>query len=176
MSEESNKIERFYDSDFIKFVFTVEDGYLSNISIKVKEGAPYPKVDLGGTGKSNIWFGMLRENIEQGLFYAPSEERVRERNRERIRAKPIVGGEAIVAPQADRAGKPILECSKCHVELVEEDTCCGKKAKVLNCPECGGRFRKPIGLDVPKEGGPEGYEGFGMPNRPPFKKKKEEAM
>jgi predicted RNA-binding Zn-ribbon protein involved in translation (DUF1610 family) len=164
MTEESGKIERYYDSDFVKFVFTVEDGSLTNISIEIKEGAPYPKIDLEGVGRANIWFGMLRENIEQGLFHAPTK-----RKSMRVPGKPIVDQAAISVDESSNSGKKAgtLICPDCgDVELVEKEECCGKRTKrktlrYFACPECGGRFRIPVKINTPTDDENEGFEGVG---------------
>jgi hypothetical protein len=128
---------KYFDSDFLKITFTIQDDYVSNISLEIKDKSSFKPITSANKVLVNNWFQQFHNQIQRMLLSAPADV--------------IVQGSSDLtpdmSPQYDLAGNIRYMCPRCKVDLVKRESCCGGKADMAECPSCKGRFRVPKNKD-----------------------------
>jgi predicted RNA-binding Zn-ribbon protein involved in translation (DUF1610 family) len=122
MEEKQRVIETVEDS-MLGLDFTIEDGYLINIGIRVKSIEDLNRIYTSDRVSLSKWLTNVKVMLLQAVSNPPTET--------------IELG----VPAPENESEEETKCPKCGIPLVKKKACCGSTGEVLRCKDCGRSYR-----------------------------------
>lgn len=120
--EEREKVVEAIEDSIMKVEFNIEDGYLTTINLNMKSKEELGRIDTKDKIILIKWLNNVKAGLAQALANQPSEIT-----------------EIEMPPSEEQP--PEKKCSRCGGELIKKKGCCGSKAEVLRCKECGSNHK-----------------------------------
>lgn len=124
MEEQKERLVEAIEDSVTRVEFTIEDGYLVNIGVNLKNKEDVGRIDINDKVNLSRWLNNFKLGIIQSISNQPME---------------IV--EVVVPREQEEVVISETKCLKCGGDLAIKKACCGNPNDIFRCKKCGRNYR-----------------------------------